>query len=152
RPFGCHVTILNTLYPLGKFDRKTDEGFLVGYSVNNPSNTDVDAAFDVKVNEKEVHVSPSSSDKLKKHDQKAKREAKGKSHVDLSTRVKDLRDEFKEFYVNSTNMVNATSAPVTAVRPNPTNNTNGFNVVNPTDNAVSPNFEIGGKSSFVDPS
>ncbi|GJV70346.1 putative ribonuclease H-like domain-containing protein [Tanacetum coccineum] len=35
RPFGCHVTILNTLSPLGKFDEKSDEGFLVGYSVNS---------------------------------------------------------------------------------------------------------------------
>ncbi|GJZ12504.1 retrovirus-related pol polyprotein from transposon TNT 1-94 [Tanacetum coccineum] len=35
RPFGCSVTILNTLYPLGKFDRKADEGFLVGYSINS---------------------------------------------------------------------------------------------------------------------
>nr|GFA33851.1 retrovirus-related Pol polyprotein from transposon TNT 1-94 [Tanacetum cinerariifolium] len=33
RPFGCLVTILNTLDPLGKFQRKVDEGFLVGYSV-----------------------------------------------------------------------------------------------------------------------
>ncbi|GKC41984.1 retrovirus-related pol polyprotein from transposon TNT 1-94 [Tanacetum coccineum] len=35
RPFGCNVTILNTLDPLGKFDRKADEGFLVGYSINS---------------------------------------------------------------------------------------------------------------------
>nr|GEW12025.1 putative ribonuclease H-like domain-containing protein [Tanacetum cinerariifolium] len=35
RPFGCHVTILNTLDPLGKFDGKADEGFFVGYSVNS---------------------------------------------------------------------------------------------------------------------
>ncbi|GKA93278.1 ribonuclease H-like domain-containing protein [Tanacetum coccineum] len=35
RPFGCPVTILNTLDPLGKFDRKAQEGFLVGYSVNS---------------------------------------------------------------------------------------------------------------------
>nr|GEU90410.1 hypothetical protein [Tanacetum cinerariifolium] len=34
RPFGCDVTILNTLDHLGKFDGKADEGFLVGYSVN----------------------------------------------------------------------------------------------------------------------
>nr|GEV77712.1 putative ribonuclease H-like domain-containing protein [Tanacetum cinerariifolium] len=33
RPFGCHVTILNTLDPLGKFKSKADERFLVGYSV-----------------------------------------------------------------------------------------------------------------------
>ncbi|GKC82868.1 putative ribonuclease H-like domain-containing protein [Tanacetum coccineum] len=35
RPFGCLVTIINILDPLGKFDRKAEEGFLVGYSVNN---------------------------------------------------------------------------------------------------------------------
>ncbi|GKC29515.1 hypothetical protein Tco_1036809 [Tanacetum coccineum] len=35
RPFGCHVTILNTLDPIGKFDGKADEGFLVGYSINS---------------------------------------------------------------------------------------------------------------------
>ncbi|GJV62903.1 ribonuclease H-like domain-containing protein [Tanacetum coccineum] len=35
RPFGCSVTILNTLDPLGKFDGKAKEGFLVGYSVNS---------------------------------------------------------------------------------------------------------------------
>nr|GEX70872.1 retrovirus-related Pol polyprotein from transposon TNT 1-94 [Tanacetum cinerariifolium] len=35
RPFGCHVTILNILDPLGKFNRKADEGFLVRYSVTS---------------------------------------------------------------------------------------------------------------------
>ncbi|GJT62899.1 putative ribonuclease H-like domain-containing protein [Tanacetum coccineum] len=35
RPFGCHVTILDTLSVLGKFDGKYDEGFLVGYSLNS---------------------------------------------------------------------------------------------------------------------
>ncbi|GJW79503.1 putative ribonuclease H-like domain-containing protein [Tanacetum coccineum] len=35
RPFGCHVTILNTLDHLGKFDGKSDEGFFVGYSLNS---------------------------------------------------------------------------------------------------------------------
>ncbi|GKF04803.1 hypothetical protein Tco_0035471 [Tanacetum coccineum] len=35
RPFRCHVTILNTLYYLGKFDGKSDEGFFVGYSLNS---------------------------------------------------------------------------------------------------------------------
>ncbi|GJU30578.1 putative reverse transcriptase domain-containing protein [Tanacetum coccineum] len=34
-PFGCHVTILNTLDYLGKFDGKSDEGFFVGYSLNS---------------------------------------------------------------------------------------------------------------------
>nr|GEU88412.1 ribonuclease H-like domain-containing protein [Tanacetum cinerariifolium] len=59
-PFGYPVAILNTLDPLGKFDGKADEGFLVGYS-----NTDDDVAFEVKEPEFEgkkpefeVYVSP----------------------------------------------------------------------------------------------
>nr|GEU63774.1 hypothetical protein [Tanacetum cinerariifolium] len=35
RPFGCHVTILNTFDNLGKFDGKSDEGFFVGYSLSS---------------------------------------------------------------------------------------------------------------------
>ncbi|GKF08992.1 putative ribonuclease H-like domain-containing protein, partial [Tanacetum coccineum] len=35
RPFGCYVTILDTLSVLDKFDGKSDEGFLVGYSLNS---------------------------------------------------------------------------------------------------------------------
>nr|GEX14866.1 retrovirus-related Pol polyprotein from transposon TNT 1-94 [Tanacetum cinerariifolium] len=184
RPFRCLVTILNTLDPLGKFDGKADEGFLVGYSVNSkvfrvfnrnqpnhstcikenldvgkarkethfaqqyvllplwstglqdPQNIDADAVFDGKKHENEVHVSLSSSDKPKKHDEKTKREAKGKSHVDLSPGVRDLRDEFGEFSINSTNRVNVASAPVTVVGLNPTNSTNNFNDDSPSDNAV----------------
>nr|GEX43121.1 putative ribonuclease H-like domain-containing protein [Tanacetum cinerariifolium] len=127
RPFGCLVTILNNLDPLGKFDGKADEGFLVGYSINSkafkvfnrigpkwlfdidtltqsmnyqpvvagnqpnhnvgikenldadPHTTYDDDAFDVKENENKVHVSPSSSGKPKKHDEKAKRADKGKN-------------------------------------------------------------------------
>ncbi|GKF92341.1 retrovirus-related pol polyprotein from transposon TNT 1-94, partial [Tanacetum coccineum] len=35
KPFGCHVTILNTLDNLGKFDGNSDEGFFVGYSLSS---------------------------------------------------------------------------------------------------------------------
>nr|GEY26505.1 ribonuclease H-like domain-containing protein [Tanacetum cinerariifolium] len=35
RPFGCSVTILNTIDHLGKFDGKANEGFFVGYSLNS---------------------------------------------------------------------------------------------------------------------
>nr|GEU55856.1 putative ribonuclease H-like domain-containing protein [Tanacetum cinerariifolium] len=154
RPFGYHVTIFNTLDPLGKFDGKVDEGFLVGYSVSsksfrvfnsrtrivqetlhinflenkpnvaekagddnvqqyvlfyiwsfgftNPQNTDDKTAFkgekpefEGRKPESEVHVSPSSSAQIKKHDDKTKREAKGKSPVESSTgyriRVQSLK-------------------------------------------------------------
>ncbi|GJY93341.1 putative ribonuclease H-like domain-containing protein, partial [Tanacetum coccineum] len=39
RPFGCHVTILNTLDHLGKFDGKSNDGFFVGYSLNSKAFT-----------------------------------------------------------------------------------------------------------------
>nr|GEV73965.1 uncharacterized mitochondrial protein AtMg00810-like [Tanacetum cinerariifolium] len=35
RPFGCHVTILNTIDHLRKFEEKSNEGYLVGYSLNS---------------------------------------------------------------------------------------------------------------------
>nr|GEU88196.1 ribonuclease H-like domain-containing protein [Tanacetum cinerariifolium] len=211
RPFGYLVTILNTLDPLGKFDGKVDEGFLVGYSISSkafrlfksrtiivqeklhinfmenqpnvvgsgptwlfdidtlthsmnyqpvvvrnqpnssadPQNTNSDTTFEVKESESEVHVSSSSSTKTKKHDDKTKREAKGKSHVELSTRVRNLSEKFEDFSSNSTNGVNPASTPVTAVEPNSTNSTNTFSATSHSNNAISLNFELGGKSSFV---
>nr|GEU59291.1 putative ribonuclease H-like domain-containing protein [Tanacetum cinerariifolium] len=195
RHFGCSVTILNTLAPLGKFDGNVNEGFLVKYSVSSkafivfnsrtiivqetlhinflenqlnvarsgptwlfdidtltqsmnyqsvvagnqpnssvgiqknfdagkagkgnvqqyvllplwsfgskdPQNIDADASFEVKEPKSEVHVFTSSSDKPKKHDEKSKREDKGKSLVELSIGVRDLNAEFEEITVNSTN-------------------------------------------------
>nr|GEV96067.1 copia protein [Tanacetum cinerariifolium] len=104
RPFDCPVTILNTLDPLGKFDGKADVGFLVGYS-----NIDGDAVFKVKEPEfegrkpeSEVHVSPSSSAQTKKHDDKTKREAKGKSPIELSTRYRNLKADFTNLETNIT--------------------------------------------------
>nr|GEY96048.1 hypothetical protein [Tanacetum cinerariifolium] len=120
-----------------------------------PQNSDadvVDAAFDVKEYENEVHVSPSGSDKTQKHDDKAKRDDKGKSPVDSPTGVKDLKAEFEEFSSNKTNKVNAITAPVTAAGPNPTNNTNSFNTASSSDTAISPNFGIARKFLFMDPS
>ncbi|GKD81411.1 putative ribonuclease H-like domain-containing protein [Tanacetum coccineum] len=35
KPFGCHVTILNTLDSLEKFDGKSNEGFFIGYSLSS---------------------------------------------------------------------------------------------------------------------
>nr|GEX09809.1 uncharacterized mitochondrial protein AtMg00810-like [Tanacetum cinerariifolium] len=123
----------------------------------DPQNTydDVaDAAFDVKENENDVHVSTNGSDKSnnKKHDEKAKRDDKGTSPVDSLIGVRDLRAEFEEFSFNSSNRVNAVSAPVNVVGLNPTNNTNSFNTASSSVNDVSPNFGITRKSSFMNPS
>nr|GEX44701.1 hypothetical protein [Tanacetum cinerariifolium] len=95
-------------------------------SSTDPQNTDANATFEVKEPESKVHVSPSSSAKTKKHDDKTKREARGKSPVELSTGVSNLREEFEDFSSNRTNEVNAASTRVTAIKPNSTNNTNTF--------------------------
>nr|GEW26926.1 ribonuclease H-like domain-containing protein [Tanacetum cinerariifolium] len=119
------------------------------------SNDDVaDVAFDVKENKNDVHISTNGSGKSdnKKHNEKAKRDDKGKSPVDSLTGVRDLRAKFKEFYFNSSNRVITVSAPVNVVRPNPTNNTNSFNTTSPFVNVVSLNFRIATKSSFLDSS
>nr|GEV63013.1 putative ribonuclease H-like domain-containing protein [Tanacetum cinerariifolium] len=80
----------------------------------NPQNTDEHAAFDEKEPEfdekkpeSKVNVSPSSSAQSKKHDDKTKREAKGKSPVESFTRYRNLREEFEDFSNNSINEVNA---------------------------------------------
>nr|GEV27241.1 hypothetical protein [Tanacetum cinerariifolium] len=95
----------------------------------DPQNTDV-AAFEVKEPESAVHVSPSK----------------------LFTRVRDLSDDFEEFFDNSTNRVNAASTPVTNIGPNSTNSTNTFSAAGPSNTTVSLTFGFDGKSSYVNPS
>nr|GEY33390.1 hypothetical protein [Tanacetum cinerariifolium] len=87
-----------------------------------------DDAFEVKVNENDVYVSAHESDKTDKmkHDEKAKRNDKGKSLVDSTTGVRDLRVNLKNFLLT----------PLTG----------------PSVNVVSLNFGIARQSSFVDPS
>nr|GEV80597.1 ribonuclease H-like domain-containing protein [Tanacetum cinerariifolium] len=132
------------LFPLWSFGSK------------NPQNTNNDATFKAKEPEfkvekfeSEVHVSPCSSAKIKKLDDKIKREAKGKSPIELSTGVRKLIEEFEDFTDNRTNKVNAASTPVPAVGQNPTNNTNTFSADGPFNTTVSPTL---GESSYVDPS
>nr|GEX13850.1 hypothetical protein [Tanacetum cinerariifolium] len=123
----------------------------------NPQNTDEDAAFEVKEPEFEgkkpefeVYVSPSSSAQTKKHDDKTKRAAKGKSPVELSTGYRNLSAEFEDFFNNSINKVNAadTSVP-TPVGKISSNSTITFSAAGPSNNIVSPTH---GKSSYMDPS
>ncbi|GKE87414.1 ribonuclease H-like domain-containing protein, partial [Tanacetum coccineum] len=84
RPFGCPVTILNTLDPLGKFERKADEGFLVGYSINSKDAVANDAG------------------------------KKTTEEPDLRTELDNLLVQLKEGYANSTNRVSTISPSVSA--------------------------------------
>nr|GEU80654.1 hypothetical protein [Tanacetum cinerariifolium] len=102
---------------LGHINFKTMNKLVKVVAGNQPNhikeNVDADAddAFDVKANENEVYVSPSSSNQPKKHDEKSKKKL-------------------------NTNRVTAASAPVTTVGLNSTNSTNSFNVASSSDNVV----------------
>ncbi|GKC15626.1 ribonuclease H-like domain-containing protein, partial [Tanacetum coccineum] len=58
RPFGCHVTILNTLDTLCKFDGNDDEGFFVGYSINR---TGPDWLFDIDLLTNSMNYEPATA-------------------------------------------------------------------------------------------
>nr|GEX04581.1 hypothetical protein [Tanacetum cinerariifolium] len=109
-------------------DGKDDEGFLVGYSVSRNQ--------------------PNSSAGI----QENLAACKVRKETESDQQYVFLPLWSTDFSSNSTNRVNAASTPVTVVGQNSPNSTNSFNAAGPSDNAVSPNFEIGGKSSFVDPS
>nr|GEW82717.1 ribonuclease H-like domain-containing protein [Tanacetum cinerariifolium] len=128
----------------------------INFKTMNKLNTDGDAAFDEKEPEFErrkpeskVNVSPSSSDQTKKHDDKTKREAKGKSPVESLTGYRNLSAEFEDFFDDSINEVNVADSPVLTVRQISTNSTNSFSAASPSNAAVSPTH---GKSSYVDSS
>nr|GEZ65574.1 hypothetical protein [Tanacetum cinerariifolium] len=97
----------------------------------------------------EVHVSPSNSAHIKKHDDKTKREAKGKSHVESSTGYRNLSAEFEDFSDNSINEINAADSLVPVVGQISTNSTNTFSTAGPSNTIVIPTHE---KSSYVDTS
>nr|GEV68103.1 ribonuclease H-like domain-containing protein [Tanacetum cinerariifolium] len=84
------------------------------FGFTNPHNYDGDAAFndkehdfDAKKPKSEVILSPSSTAQSRKQDDKTKKEAKGKSHVESFTGYRDLNAEFEDCSDNSSNEVNA---------------------------------------------
>nr|GEU73456.1 ribonuclease H-like domain-containing protein [Tanacetum cinerariifolium] len=87
RPFGCHVTILNTIDQLGKFDGKSDSGFLAGYSLNSK-------AFREEL------------EKLKRQEKEANDAAR-----------KEATHEYQDANTNITNLLNAVSTPISTVGP-----------------------------------
>nr|GEV39129.1 putative ribonuclease H-like domain-containing protein [Tanacetum cinerariifolium] len=82
-------------------------------SSTNPHNTDDDAAFGGKKPEFERRKPDSAQ--TKKHDDKTKREAKGKIPVESSTGYRNLSAEFEDFSNNNINEVNAANSPVPTI-------------------------------------
>nr|GEX12269.1 uncharacterized mitochondrial protein AtMg00810-like [Tanacetum cinerariifolium] len=85
--------------------------------------------FEGRKPESEVNVSPSSSAQSKNHDDKTKREAKGKSLVESLIGYRNLSAEFEDFSNSSINEDNAAGTLVLVVGQISTNSTNTFSVV-----------------------
>nr|GFC37493.1 retrovirus-related Pol polyprotein from transposon TNT 1-94 [Tanacetum cinerariifolium] len=149
RPFGCPVTILNTLDHLGKFQGKVDEGFLVGYSmcskafrIFNSRARIVQETLHVNFMENKPNVAGSNPAWLFDIDSLTRTmnyhpvitENQTNSHVGL----RDLNAEFEECTNNSSNVVNAASSLVSTAGHNFINNTNDFSVASPSNTDASP--------------
>nr|GEU41147.1 hypothetical protein [Tanacetum cinerariifolium] len=179
RPFGCPVTIFNTLDPLGKFDGKADEEFLVGYFVSSKafrvfnSRTRIVQEtlyinflenqpkvvgsgptwlFDIDTLTQSINYQPNHNAGIEENLDVDPQNTDANATFEVKEPESEVHVSPSNFFSNSTNGVNVASAPVTVVGPNSTNNTNSFNAAGPSNTVVSPNFEIGGKSSYVDPS
>nr|GEZ75796.1 Gag-Pol polyprotein [Tanacetum cinerariifolium] len=108
RPFGCHVSILNTIDQLGKFDGKSDSGFLVGYSLNSKAFRS--SGDKIGKNEKPVsQVEQIFQEELKKLKRQEK-EVNDVAREEATHKTQDVNTD-------STNLFNVVSAPVSVVGP-----------------------------------
>nr|GEY90688.1 hypothetical protein [Tanacetum cinerariifolium] len=115
--------------------------------MTNNSPPKVTAVKALVVSAAQVNVSPSRSAQSRKQDDKTKKEAKGKSHIESFTRNRDLIAEFEDYFDHNINEVNDVGTIVPTVRQNSLNITNTFSAVGPSNAAASPTY---GKSSFID--
>ncbi|GJR23246.1 uncharacterized mitochondrial protein-like protein [Tanacetum coccineum] len=128
RPFGCPVTILDTIDHLGKYDGKADESFFVGYSLNskafrvfNSRTRIVEENFHIRFSESTplmsvgtrsngfvVTKASDNADPKSSHDDGSKPSSDDGKKVDENPRKEsECNDQEKEDNVNSTNNVNA---------------------------------------------
>nr|GEV06300.1 hypothetical protein [Tanacetum cinerariifolium] len=110
RPFRSHVTILNTIDQLGKFDEKSDSGFLVGYSLNNKAFRVYN--LEAKRVEENLQVEQIFLEEL----EKLKRQEKEANDAAESPR-KEATHVINNASTSSTNLINTASTPLSTAGP-----------------------------------
>nr|GEV63369.1 retrovirus-related Pol polyprotein from transposon TNT 1-94 [Tanacetum cinerariifolium] len=174
RPFGCPVTILNTVNSLGKFDGKVDEGFLVGYSISSKAFRVFNSRTHIV--QETLHVSflenkPNITEKAREeifqqyvlfpvwssgstNPQNTNGDAafdKNEPEFDEKKHEFEVNvspsSKFKDFSDNIINEDNAAGTLVPAVGQISPNSTNTFSDAGPSNAVASPTQ---GKSSYVD--
>nr|GEY18123.1 retrovirus-related Pol polyprotein from transposon TNT 1-94 [Tanacetum cinerariifolium] len=176
RPFSCPVTILSTLDPLGKFQGKVDEGFLIGYSVCskafrvfNSRTRIIQETLHVNFLENKPNVAEKADEEVNQsytlfpvwsvgstNPQNNAKDAAfdGKEH-DFDVKNPESKvilspsSKFQDCSENSSNEVNAASCTVPTVGQNSLNSTNTFSAASPSNDAVSLTY---GKTFDIDAS
>ncbi|GKE42127.1 gag-pol polyprotein, partial [Tanacetum coccineum] len=142
RPFGCPVTILNTLDPLGKFNRKADEGKSnVNGDVGIETNVNAGQAEQEKASDHEYMLLPlmiSFSPISSKKEGGASNKEDDQHMQDFRAELDSLLVQQKEGYANNTNKDSTNSPSVSTV--GPCNNTvrENINTGSPNINTDSP--------------
>ncbi|GKE48682.1 putative ribonuclease H-like domain-containing protein, partial [Tanacetum coccineum] len=134
RPFGCPVTILNTIDHLGKFDGKADEGFFVGYSTNSKAlgvfNSRTRIGINLMVMQVQKHVmmqdSPDAGFKPSREEEKKDAKYPRNENSKIPSIEEPRVNQEKDDNVSNTNNVNTASV----------NRTNTINTVSPTVNVA----------------
>nr|GEU68187.1 hypothetical protein [Tanacetum cinerariifolium] len=133
RPFGCPVTILNTIDHLGKFDGKAEEGFFVGYST---SRSGPNWLFDINALTKSMNYKPV----VVGNQSNGSAGTKACDNDSLGAGLKPSRGEEKkdaEDLRNEDSEVLSTEEPIVNQEKDATiNNNNDINTVSSADNAV----------------
>nr|GEZ93553.1 ribonuclease H-like domain-containing protein [Tanacetum cinerariifolium] len=155
RPFGCPVTILNTLdslgfqeeFDAGKIGEKANQQYMLfpvwSTGSTNPQNKEGDATFDGKEHDAEkpestINLSPSSSALSGEQDDMAKKKDKGKSPVDYFIGNRDFNKDFEDYFEDSSNDVSAAGPIVPTAGQNYSNNINPISVADPSNTNTSP--------------
>nr|GEY38674.1 putative ribonuclease H-like domain-containing protein [Tanacetum cinerariifolium] len=168
RPFGCPVTILNTLDHLGTgptwlFDIDSLSGTMNYHPITTRNQTNSGAGFQDNLDAEKVgeeidlsymlfpvwsyvgSINPHNNAKDaafdgKEHDFDTMKEAKGKSPVESVTGYRNLNAEFQDCSKNSSNKVTNARSTVSTVGQNSLNSTNTFTAAGPLNTTVSPTY------------
>nr|GEW49829.1 putative ribonuclease H-like domain-containing protein [Tanacetum cinerariifolium] len=146
RPFGCPVTILNTIDHLGKSYGKADEGLFIGYSLNckafrvfNSRTRIVEETLHIRFSESTPNVvgtrsnsfagtkGSDNADLKSSHNDGSKPSTDDGKKVDEDpSKQSECNDQEKEDNVNNTNNVNTVSSTINAAGTNEVNVDSGI--------------------------
>ncbi|GJY62913.1 putative ribonuclease H-like domain-containing protein [Tanacetum coccineum] len=137
----CSEWVLN---PLGKFDRKDDKGFLVGYSISSKAFRVFNSRTRKSTDDKDADEVPDKGDDDVSQRNGQEKEG-GASNKEDDQHVQDFRAELdsllvqqKEGYANSTNRDSTASPSVSTARPSINTASENINTGSPNINTASP--------------